>query len=125
MIDSVTDFLGPDIVAVILTVLEALALLVPVLIAVAYLTYAERKVLAADEKILEIEKRIFGEYRAALRQWRRRKRPVSIVTSLNRRSLRLSSTTLREQRGSPGGRQIPCSRPSLTPAAKRTSLRTY
>jgi NADH-quinone oxidoreductase subunit H len=47
MIDSVTDFLGPDVVAVILTVLEALALLVPVLIAVAYLTYAERKVLAA------------------------------------------------------------------------------
>ncbi len=31
----------------ILTVLEALALLVPLLIGVAYLTYAERKVLAA------------------------------------------------------------------------------
>jgi NADH-quinone oxidoreductase subunit H len=47
MVDSISNFLGPDVVAVILTVLEALALLVPVLIAVAYLTYAERKVLAA------------------------------------------------------------------------------
>jgi NADH-quinone oxidoreductase subunit H len=47
MIDTVTEFLGPDLSAVILTVLEALALLVPVLIGVAYLTYAERKVLAA------------------------------------------------------------------------------
>src|SRR5580658_2017589 len=47
MVDSVLDFLGPDVVTVILTVLEALAMLVPVLIAVAYLTYAERKVLAA------------------------------------------------------------------------------
>src|ERR1700719_2498846 len=42
------DFLLNDPIGiVILTVLEALALLVPVLIAVAYLTYAERKVLAA------------------------------------------------------------------------------
>src|ERR1700723_1352016 len=47
MVDSVITFLGPDVVTVILTVLEALAMLVPVLIAVAYLTYAERKVLAA------------------------------------------------------------------------------
>src|ERR1700689_4787959 len=47
MVDSVLNFLGPDVVTVILTVLEALAMLVPVLIAVAYLTYAERKVLAA------------------------------------------------------------------------------
>jgi NADH-quinone oxidoreductase subunit H len=47
MVDSVINFLGPDVVTVILTVLEALAMLVPVLIAVAYLTYAERKVLAA------------------------------------------------------------------------------
>src|SRR5580698_9820291 len=47
MVDSVLDFLGPDVVTVILTVLEALAILVPVLISVAYLTYAERKVLAA------------------------------------------------------------------------------
>jgi NADH-quinone oxidoreductase subunit H len=47
MIDTTTNFLGPDVAAVILTVLETLALLVPVLIAVAYLTYAERKVLAA------------------------------------------------------------------------------
>jgi NADH-quinone oxidoreductase subunit H len=44
----VVDFLlNNSIGIVILTVLEALALLVPVLIAVAYLTYAERKVLAA------------------------------------------------------------------------------
>src|SRR6202040_2665165 len=42
------DFLLNDPVGiVILTVIEALALLVPVLIGVAYLTYAERKVLAA------------------------------------------------------------------------------
>jgi NADH-quinone oxidoreductase subunit H len=41
------NFLGPDVVTVILTVLETLALLVPVLIAVAYLTYAERKIMAA------------------------------------------------------------------------------
>ena len=48
MIDTVTDFLLNDPIGiVILTVIEALALLVPVLIAVAYLTYAERKVLAA------------------------------------------------------------------------------
>jgi NADH-quinone oxidoreductase subunit H len=48
MADTVTDFLLHDPVGiVILTVLEALALLVPVLIGVAYLTYAERKVLAA------------------------------------------------------------------------------
>jgi NADH-quinone oxidoreductase subunit H len=44
----VSDFLLHDPVGiVILTVLQALALLVPVLIGVAYLTYAERKVLAA------------------------------------------------------------------------------
>ncbi len=48
MIDSVTVFLLHNPVGiVILTVIEALALLVPVLIAVAYLTYAERKVMAA------------------------------------------------------------------------------
>jgi NADH-quinone oxidoreductase subunit H len=48
MIDTVTDFLlNNPIGIVILTVIEALALLVPVLIAVAYLTYAERKVMAA------------------------------------------------------------------------------
>src|SRR5450755_3592467 len=48
MIDTVTDFLLRDPIGiVILTVIEALALLVPVLIAVAYLTYAERKVMAA------------------------------------------------------------------------------
>ena len=48
MVDAVTDFLFNNSVGiVILTVIEALALLVPVLIAVAYLTYAERKVLAA------------------------------------------------------------------------------
>jgi NADH-quinone oxidoreductase subunit H len=48
MIDTVTGFLLNDPIGiVILTVIEALALLVPVLIAVAYLTYAERKVLAA------------------------------------------------------------------------------
>ncbi len=48
MIDTVTDFLLHDPIGiVILTVIEALALLVPVLIAVAYLTYAERKVMAA------------------------------------------------------------------------------
>jgi NADH-quinone oxidoreductase subunit H len=38
---------GTDVGIVILTFLEALALLVPLLIGVAYLTYAERKVLAA------------------------------------------------------------------------------
>jgi NADH-quinone oxidoreductase subunit H len=44
----VVDFLlNNPIGIVILTVLETLAMLVPVLIAVAYLTYAERKVLAA------------------------------------------------------------------------------
>src|ERR1700688_2091793 len=48
MIDNVSYFLLNDPVGiVILTVIEALALLVPVLIAVAYLTSAERKVLAA------------------------------------------------------------------------------
>ncbi len=40
-------FFNTDIGRVILTFLEALALLVPLLIGVAYLTYAERKVLAA------------------------------------------------------------------------------
>jgi NADH-quinone oxidoreductase subunit H len=48
MVHWLTDFLLHNPVGiVILTVIEALALLVPVLIAVAYLTYAERKVLAA------------------------------------------------------------------------------
>jgi NADH-quinone oxidoreductase subunit H len=48
MVNEITDFLLHNPVGiVILTVLEALALLVPVLISVAYLTYAERKVLAA------------------------------------------------------------------------------
>ena len=48
MIETVIDFLLHDPIGiVILTVIEALALLVPVLIAVAYLTYAERKVMAA------------------------------------------------------------------------------
>src|SRR6202050_1701570 len=48
MIDRSIEFLLLIPVGiVILTVIEALALLVPVLIAVAYLTYAERKVLAA------------------------------------------------------------------------------
>src|ERR1700727_3798931 len=48
MLDAISDFLLHNPVGiVILTVLEALAMLVPVLIAVAYLTYAERKVLAA------------------------------------------------------------------------------
>jgi NADH-quinone oxidoreductase subunit H len=47
MTDLLTDWLGSDLAIVIVTVIEALALLVPVLIAVAYLTYAERKVLAA------------------------------------------------------------------------------
>jgi NADH-quinone oxidoreductase subunit H len=48
MVDAISDFLVHDPIGiVILTVLEALALLVPVLIGVAYLTYAERKVLAA------------------------------------------------------------------------------
>jgi NADH-quinone oxidoreductase subunit H len=40
-------FFDTDLGRVILTFLEALALLVPLLIGVAYLTYAERKVLAA------------------------------------------------------------------------------
>src|ERR1700729_107173 len=40
-------FLNTDVGIVILTVIEALALLVPLMIGVAYLTYAERKVLAA------------------------------------------------------------------------------
>ena len=48
MIDWIIDFLlNNPIGIVILTVIEALALLVPVLMAVAYLTYAERKVMAA------------------------------------------------------------------------------
>ena len=48
MIDTVIDFLLNDPIGiVILTVIKALALLVPVLIGVAYLTYAERKVMAA------------------------------------------------------------------------------
>ena len=48
MVNEVIDFLLHNPVGiVILTVIEALALLVPVLIGVAYLTYAERKVLAA------------------------------------------------------------------------------
>lgn len=48
MIDIVVDFLLHDPIGiVILTVIEALALLVPVLMGVAYLTYAERKVMAA------------------------------------------------------------------------------
>jgi NADH-quinone oxidoreductase subunit H len=48
MMDTVTDFLLHDPVGiVILTVLQTLAMLVPLLIGVAYLTYAERKVLAA------------------------------------------------------------------------------
>jgi NADH-quinone oxidoreductase subunit H len=48
MANTISNFLLYNPVGiVILTVIEALALLVPVLIAVAYLTYAERKVLAA------------------------------------------------------------------------------
>ena len=48
MIDTVSNFLLNDPIGiVILTVLETLAMLVPVLIGVAYLTYAERKVMAA------------------------------------------------------------------------------
>ena len=48
MMDSTRDFLlNTSVGIVVLTVLQALALLVPVLISVAYLTYAERKVLAA------------------------------------------------------------------------------
>ena len=48
MIETLTDFLLNDPIGiVILTVIKALALLVPLLIAVAYLTYAERKVMAA------------------------------------------------------------------------------
>ena len=42
-----TEFLNSPIGVLALTVAQALALLVPVLIAVAYLTWAERKVLAA------------------------------------------------------------------------------
>jgi NADH-quinone oxidoreductase subunit H len=42
-----TAFLASDFGVLILTVLEALAIIVPVLIGMAYLTYAERKVLAA------------------------------------------------------------------------------
>jgi NADH-quinone oxidoreductase subunit H len=48
MIDAIIDFLlNNPIGIVILTVIEALALLVPVLMGVAYMTYAERKVMAA------------------------------------------------------------------------------
>ena len=48
MIETVNNFLLNDPVGiVILTVLEALAILVPLLIGVAYMTYAERKVMAA------------------------------------------------------------------------------
>jgi NADH-quinone oxidoreductase subunit H len=48
MIDSAADFLHNDPAGIlILTVLQTLAMLVPVLIGVAYMTYAERKVLAA------------------------------------------------------------------------------
>ena len=48
MIETLTVFLLNDPIGiVILTVIKALALLVPVLIGVAYLTYAERKVMAA------------------------------------------------------------------------------
>jgi NADH-quinone oxidoreductase subunit H len=48
MIDTVIDFLlNNPIGIVILTVIEALALLVPVLMGVAYMTYAERKIMAA------------------------------------------------------------------------------
>jgi NADH-quinone oxidoreductase subunit H len=48
MIDWIIDFLlNNPIGIVILTVIEALALLVPVLMGVAYMTYAERKVMAA------------------------------------------------------------------------------
>ena len=42
-----TDFLATPFCILIITLLETLALLVPLLIGVAYLTYAERKVLAA------------------------------------------------------------------------------
>ena len=41
------DFFATPFGVLILTVLKALALLVPLLIGVAYLTYAERKVLGA------------------------------------------------------------------------------
>jgi len=48
MIDTVIDFLlNNPIGIVILTVIEAFALLVPVLMGVAYMTYAERKIMAA------------------------------------------------------------------------------
>ncbi len=48
MLDSLIEFLtSPPIVAFILTVIKALVLLVVVLIMVAYMTYAERKVMAA------------------------------------------------------------------------------
>jgi len=43
----VSDFLATPAGVLALTVAQALALLVPVLLSVAYLTYAERKVLAA------------------------------------------------------------------------------
>jgi NADH-quinone oxidoreductase subunit H len=45
--ERMTAFLASDFGVLILTVLEALAIIVPVLIGMAYLTYAERKVLAA------------------------------------------------------------------------------
>jgi NADH-quinone oxidoreductase subunit H len=46
--DAIVDFLtNTSLGILILTVLEALALLVPLLLAVAYLTYAERKILGA------------------------------------------------------------------------------
>ena len=48
MIDPVVNFLlHTDIGRVILTVIQALALIVPLLICVAFLTLAERKVMAA------------------------------------------------------------------------------
>jgi NADH-quinone oxidoreductase subunit H len=48
MIDTVLDFLlHTDIGRVVLTIIEALVLIVPLLIAVAFLTLAERKVMAA------------------------------------------------------------------------------
>ena len=45
--NSLTAFFNTDIGIVILTILKSLALIVPLLIGVAYLTYAERKVLGA------------------------------------------------------------------------------
>ena len=47
MIAMLLDFLKTPLGILILTVAKALALLVPLLIGVAYLTYAERKVLGA------------------------------------------------------------------------------